>query len=424
MYKLFCRVILLCLVFGLSGVGFAASIDQFIAPVDGGPTVVVNVVVEGQDGIVEAQTAQDGFNYASQNIRPLKGGFREVLFGSGFGYVAGSAEYYEVFDNPNATQQSLRLAYVRAFTKAKAELTRGLKGVSGRGLEILLEQLSDVTTAMESAYNISTQYGEDLAQVVEGLLRGYVVYEVEHSPERQEVYVSIVTTPKTLAAVSHASGAVLRCSSINNGIDYVMREISYGIIPPVGGKVISVPVTGETAVISFGSDIIREHENPTVVRTLLQASERAATIRANDAMIGMIEGDQVIWLSGLRSTTEYSQTEFKAILDENANVHYEVLDEVKNEFLNTMQLTDDYATFRSGHMPPGVASQVYSDGYWVYVVNVYLPASSGRAGDFYDQMQKAVPNEQSRRMDPNYQPGGNSPLQKGPSGRVSSPDDL
>lgn len=103
MRKLASWIILLCLVLGLSCVGLATSIDQFIAPVDGGPTVVVNVVVEGEDGVIEAEMAQDGFNYASQTMRPLKGGFREVRFGSGFGYVAGAAEYYEVFDNPNAT---------------------------------------------------------------------------------------------------------------------------------------------------------------------------------------------------------------------------------------------------------------------------------------------------------------------------------
>jgi len=38
---------LLFLVLALTGLGSASPIDQFIAPVDGGPTVVVNVVVEG-----------------------------------------------------------------------------------------------------------------------------------------------------------------------------------------------------------------------------------------------------------------------------------------------------------------------------------------------------------------------------------------
>lgn len=58
----------------------------------------------------------------------MKDGFRQVLFPSGFGYVAGATEYYEVSENPNAAQQNLRLAYVSAFTKAKLELTRGLGG--------------------------------------------------------------------------------------------------------------------------------------------------------------------------------------------------------------------------------------------------------------------------------------------------------
>lgn len=95
---------------------------------------------------------------------------------------------------------------------------------------------------MRSAYNISGQYVEDLDQVAEGLLRGYVVYEVDHDPEYQEVYVSIVTTPKTLSAIANVSGSVIRCASIDHGIDYVLRQVSYGVVPPVGGKVLTSQV--------------------------------------------------------------------------------------------------------------------------------------------------------------------------------------
>jgi len=345
----------------------------------------------------------------------MKDGFRQVLFPSGFGYVAGATEYYEVSENPNAAQQNLRLTYVSAFTKAKLELTRGLGGVRGRGREILQEHLSEINTAMRSAYNISGQYVEDLDQVAEGLLRGYVVYEVDHDPENQEVYVSIVTTPKTLSAIANVSGSVIRCASIDHGIDYVLRQVSYGVVPPVGGKVIAVPATGQVALISFGSDIIGQHKNPTVDETLLQASERAAAIRANDAMIGMINGDRVVWVSGLYTAADYALTEFKTTLEADESINYELLEQVQNEVLGTMQLSDDYATFRRGHMPPGVASQVYSDGQRVYVINVYLPEAAREARRFYEEVQNA--KKGSTKLDPYYELGGSSPVQKARPGR-------
>ncbi|NMB45961.1 MAG: hypothetical protein GX998_06050 [Firmicutes bacterium] len=406
--------------------GLAFSTDDFLPPVEGGRTEIVAVVNEADDGIVEAETAQDGFNYASQKLRDLGGGFRQVMFGSGLGYMAGVTESYVVFENPNATQHSLRLAYVRAYTKAKAELTRGLRGLSGRGRDRLQESLDEVTTGAESAYNFSTIYEEDLQQAVEGLLRGYVVYEVEHRPEKKQVYVSLATSLKTISAVSNISGAVVQTSSLRAGMDYVLQQINLGIVPPVGGKIVFVPSTGETAVISFGSDIIRQHDDPTMARRLFQVAERVATVRANDAMIGLMNGDQVTWNTGLRTTTAYSQQEFQEVVEDDPTIQHEVLDEVQHRFLNTMAVTDDYRSFRSGQMPPGVNTQLKTDEYWVYAVNVYLPSVSGDAAEFYRQMQSPAQKSGSgnRRLSDTYEPGSDAPVQQAPTGKVSSEDDL
>ena len=342
------------------------------------------------------------------------------------GYIAGATESYEVFDNPDATQHSLRLAYVRAYTKAKAELTRGLRGLSGRGRDRLQESFNEVTTGAESAYNFSTVYEEDLQQAVEGLLRGYVVYEVEHRLEKKQEYVSLATSLKTISAVSNISGAVVQTSSLRAGMDYVLQQINLGIVPPVGGKIVFVPSTGETAVISFGSDIIRHHDNPTTARKLLQVAERVATVRANDAMIGLINGDQITWNTGLRTTTAYSQKEFQEVVEDDPTIQHEVLDEVQHRFLSTMAVTDDYHSFRNGQMPPGVNTQLKTDEYWVYAVNVYLPSASGDAAEFYRQMQSPAQKSGSgnRRLSDIYEPGSDGSVQQGPTGKVSSEDDL
>lgn len=327
--------VLLSFILIFASLGSASSCEQFIAPVDGGRRDVAGLIREGPDGIIEAENAQDGFNYASNAVRSAKGGFRQVLFPSGFGYTAGATECYEVFEDPNAAQQRLRQAYFQAFIKAKAELTRGLRGLQGRGREILEEHIVEIDLALHSAYKPSSQCVADLEQVIEGLVCGYVVYEVDHDPQNQEVYVAVVTTPRTASTIANLSDFVVSCTSIDYGIDYVIRQISYGVIPPIGGKLITVPATGEVALISFGSEIIPRHENPTVEETYSQAAQRTAAISAKDAMIKMINGPS-----------------------------------------------------RSGHLPVGVASQIYSNGSWIYVVNVYLPNAVREARRCYEEMQK------------------------------------
>lgn len=319
-----------------------------------------------------------------------------------------------------------------AFAKAKGELTKGLIGLSSRSVEILAERLAMITTATDTATNQLNLHVESIEQFVEGLIRGYVVYEIEHNPKKQSVYVSIATTTKTIEAVANISGAVVQATSLREGLDYVLKEITRGILPPVGGKVITIPATGEMAFVSYGSDILRVHEDPTMARTLQQAAERAAAMRADDALIGILKGDEVLWRSGLDTSSHSGMTEYETVVDENSNVEHEMLEELQHEFMSTFALSEDYLITREGHIPPGVTRKLAYDDHWVYAIAVYLPSVTQHTDDFYEKMQQVGPSEEEpleteerKVLDPNYKPGDdNSPPQQGPSGKVSSPDDL
>lgn len=430
MKKLLCCSLLLILILTITNTTLAVSVDDFLPPADGGSTKVENPVQKGEEGILQAQTAQDGLNQANQNIQLVHQGFEQVMFGSGMGYLAGATASYQTFENPNATQESLRLAYVTAFAKAKAELTKGLTGLSSRSLEFLAERIEDITTATDSYTNALNFNFESIDQVVEGLVLGYVVYEVDHNPQEKTVYVSIASTTKTLEAVANISGAVVQSSSLRDGLDYVLKEITRGILPPIGGKIIYIPTTGETAIVSYGSDILRVHENSAMQRRLQLASERAATMRADDAMVGILQGDQVIWASGLDTTAETNMIEFERVVDENSNVQFQALEELQHQFMSTFAQTDDFLITREGNVPPGVTRKLAYDDHWVYAINVYLPSLSQHAQNFYEQMQQAGQGDSGgtgnkKIIDKNYIPSeNNSPVQQGPSGKVSSPDDL
>ena len=71
------------------------------------------------------------------------------------------------------------------------------------------------------------------------LLKGFVVYAVEDDTANRKVYVSIVTTPKTRGKFNRPSPNGLEADSIRDGLGQVLLEIQTGLIPPVGGKMIS-----------------------------------------------------------------------------------------------------------------------------------------------------------------------------------------
>ena len=82
MKRMWSSLLALGVVLAIAVGGLAFSADDFLPPVEGGSTEIAAAVSETKDGIVEAESAQDGFNYASQSLRDLGGGFRQVMFGS------------------------------------------------------------------------------------------------------------------------------------------------------------------------------------------------------------------------------------------------------------------------------------------------------------------------------------------------------
>lgn len=115
---------------------------------------------------------------------------------------------------------------------------------------------------------------EKVEQVVEAMLRGYVTYEVKDMAGEKsgKVYVSIVISPKTLAAVNQVSDGVISSADLATSLQFILNDIEAGIVPPVGGKVIYVPDTGTTAVVAFGSAIARHSSNEVLANEYKKAA--------------------------------------------------------------------------------------------------------------------------------------------------------
>jgi hypothetical protein len=420
---------LLVLTLGIENHVFALSPNDFIPPAEGGSNEVAGKVTE-ENGVIAAETAQDGFNHANQELDFVQQNFKTVEFPSGIGFLAGASHSYQIHENPDATMLEKRLAYVIAYTKAKAELARGLRGGESRAQEKLLEHMDNVITSTDTVANIAQGYEEDIVQATEALLRGYVIYDVRDNQNSKTVSVTIASSNKTIAAAANISGGLVQSASINEGLDYILKQVNNGLVPPMGGRVITVPATGETAIVSFGSDIIRHHDNSNVEATMRQAAQRAAKMRALDAMVGIIEGDEMAWQGGLMTSQEFQSQDYEEIRNNNGEiVERRILAETKQTFTTQIQQTDAYQSFREGRFPPGVNTKLFEDGSWMYAVSVYLPSMSQKAEDFYEKMQNPEAGssgggeKEGKVLSDEYKSGDNE-AEQGPSGEVSPSEEL
>ena len=184
------------------------SADDFVAPASGGSVEVEQpdqVKLAGE--VVTAATAQDAINTAVAKNKETFSGNRDqalegtqvrlVQFPSGLGVVATGVGTYEDTGDAVLNRISQRHAYVVAFMEAKQNLAVFLKGLSHEGQELLREHTISIGSAAGHLSNVSGSSQLSVKEVVEHLLRAFVVYEVADDSKAKRVFVSIASTPKT-----------------------------------------------------------------------------------------------------------------------------------------------------------------------------------------------------------------------------------
>ncbi|MDO5553284.1 MAG: hypothetical protein Q4G68_05945 [Planctomycetia bacterium] len=432
--------------------------DDFLPVIAGGSTEVANpdevaVAVVAQcdekHTTVTAESAQDAINVA---VQENKGGTREIgctciKFGSGLGYVATGQGTYRNMPNPTASRLSKRQAYVTAFIMAKKTLAEYLGGLSVNNVNTLKESFDSINTSEGSTHNLSTEATETNEQIVDAILRGFVVYSVEDVLQEQTVYVTIVTTPKTLGKLTRLSTAYIEADSIREGLTQVIAEVKNGIVPPVGGKAIQVVATGEMAFVGFGSHVIETNTSKAIQARMKLSASKIAEARAKAALCGLIVGNQTYW-KGLINV-EQADT-FKGFevtedpVNENRVNNIDKLENARQDFFNKTKNSDLYLDVQKGILPPGVTQKTWTDSEnaWVYSMAVYIPSVTQQAADFKTQMDDAIlvqplqpqpvadpitdsddSENHSQKMDSEIIREGNG-TEQGPSGQVTDPNDL
>jgi hypothetical protein len=443
--KSYCSIPLVSALWLLASPVYAAppSADDFLPPVQAstpeqqqqleqvkGPVQEVKDPATGQI-VAEGKTAQDAINFV---VNKHAAGVEPIKFGSGIGWVATGTGGYDVMENPTATRIAKRNAYVKAFLGAKKKLAEALNGLNTEGRTQIVEQMEQVTDNKADLANFAATQNEKLEQAVQMLLKGFVIYAVEDDTAKKTVYVSIVTTPKTRGQFNRPSPNGLEADSIRDGLSQVLLEIQNGLIPPVGGKIIQVPATGEIAFVGFGSDVIRSHDNSTMQLKMRLNADKIAQMRAKDALVGMIIGDDTGWKSKLDETTQQTIKDFETS-DTGKDASLQRFEKTRQNFLNTQKTSDQFQSLRSGILPPGVSSKTFTskDDAEVYAVAVYIPSVSQQAAQTAKEMNQAQllsnPNDASSsnaapaaQEDNTLRP--KKDVAPGPTGSVSRDKDL
>ncbi|MDR1508934.1 MAG: hypothetical protein LBS53_04790 [Synergistaceae bacterium] len=431
-------------VFLLSGsISHAAiSVDDFLPPAQAAAPedAAIRLTVENPAEVKEvegdvtgepaisAASAQDAINAW---VAKRSGGFEEIVFPSGFGFVATGTSTYDRHDNPVAERAEKRNAYVTAYMGAKTQLAEGLNGVYTSGRTKAFERIARLDESQgQTQVNIDEETKEAIRQRVDAFLRGYVVYEVFDDAAASRVYVTIVTTSKTQGHYDRPDVRTVSALSMQEGLGQVFAEIEKGLTPPVGGRMIYVEATGEMAFVGFGSAVIGRNNNAAVQSKLELNSERIAKIRAKDALCGVIIGEAIESEEKLDSDISSMNKDFEELSKDDPIVKnnpdhpgYVKLQNSVNAFKAAEANVSVMRGAREGILPPGVRQEAWmdEDKAFTYAVAVYMPSASNAAERGAESMRYGsviTPPADGYIETPDEE------VKQGPSGTVQDVNDL
>jgi hypothetical protein len=344
--------------------------------------------------VVSAETTQDAVNATQQQLIDSGDGATFISTPSGVGAVAvGYGSYSAEFTNPNTKLIEQRQAYLAATIEARVALAEFLKGISIEGHQELVKQFDMVDMSEGSLANIGTYSTESITERVNGMLRGVVIYDVQDNPESGDVSVTVVTTPKTQGAIQFTSDGNLTAHSLENGLEVIFAEIRGGLVPPDGGRIVTVPSSGQIAWVGFGSEINRINDNKEVQRESKRAAIDTAKMRARRSLLAVINGEDINKESVLNQSFSKEIQQFEKIpgVEGEAGIQGKEAEEISAFAEQTKMTVMGSSTI--GKLPEGVKVVSYQsrDGSWSYAVATYWAEASAAAVNLSEIMNANSP---------------------------------
>lgn len=389
--------------------------------------------------VVRAPTLQDAIN---KIIEKPRRGCRLIRRDEGLTFVAtGTGKYNPSHKNVLASRIEQRDAYVEAFMTAKAEMAQSAGQLVIRGATSFERIAETLTNETRTLTNIERQLSEEQLLIVRKVLKGYVTYSVLDD-EKGGVYVTLVSSPKTRGKFTRFGDNGVTAENLRDGLNSVISEIKNNLVPPVGGRIIDVPETGEVAWVGFGSFIVRKDDEPDVQAELDLQAEQMAGLRAVDALAGIILGDDTLFGTHGDEQTSKQVKDFERLQqsDQTGKGTESELREY-NQRIKTMRNAvrsgSKVQSLRRGVLPPGIMryTELDDDGYFAYGIAVYIPSVSEMANEASQEMDDAQivqplnNNRNGQNSSSGYPFAGNSngqrnnntnlKMKKGPSGVIN-----
>ncbi|MDR1651104.1 MAG: hypothetical protein LBR87_04895 [Synergistaceae bacterium] len=426
------------------GMGLALDADDFLPPVQASPeqkealmsvkdeaSVKTEVDPVLKTEVTTAPTLQDAIN---KIVEKPKQGCRLIQQrdGSTVFVATGNGSYNPDYQNVVASRIEQRNAYVEAFMNAKSEMTQTAGELVVRGATDFDKKVETIDSDVKSLTNIERELSEEQLQSARKVLKGYVTYSVQDDGKGR-VYVTIVSSPKTRGKYGRSGADGITAASLSDGLNMLIAEIKSGLVPPVGGRVIEVPGSGEVAFVGFGSSVVRKDSEPDVQEELNLQAEQVAGLRAADALAGIILGDDTSWQAHADETTRKQVKDFETLQmnDQTAKGSDAEIREYENRIKgmrNTLSTDTKIQSLRNGVLPPGIIRETSldDDEYFAYGIAVYVPSvtdAARQASQEMDDAQIVRPPAPAASPSDTARTGGGKQSQdlemkKGPSGIV------
>ncbi len=250
--------------------------------------------------VVEADNLSDAASGAAQQAadpQPTKGQskFRKIEGTSFFQdrsgkaglMVTGVAAYETNFANPDAARLARRGAYVRAHADAMRKLTEKVYGGDVERQLAIVNKVINGKTGDMSLETEENQTKENIQAASSGLIRGAQTFKCEDEGGRVRIWLFVTNDSATGNRHVNSATKVASAREFQAALDSIMDEILSGFLPPIGGKVVHCPETGQATYVGFGSSIILN------TRLGEDTAQRKAELRAKAGLVGCISGTQV-----------------------------------------------------------------------------------------------------------------------------------
>jgi hypothetical protein len=329
------------------------------------------------DPVYSAEIVQDAFALATRDLIETGSGTSVVSLANNKGLAilwAGEAIYSKDAENPDFVRDARRRAYQIAYIRAQATAARNLGTRTVDQMNLLastaVEVLDDSDTRLAEVQKSVTS----ITEYASTCLKAATVWEVSDDPASGVVTVVLASTPKSRSLLRRSTPFFCEAESLPEGLDAIFVEVRNGVMPPVGGRTIMVPSTGELAWVAFGADTILSGGDES---GRMRISKKKAELRALASLADLMNGTEVSSRSSLVDTSELANGELE-LLQGLESVGSDRLRACNSALAASSELTEEIASVSKGLLPPGVVTKFYVNQElgWVYAVVVYTPSIS------------------------------------------------